>query len=163
MLTRGELLANAMRLASYMRSLGLLQSDIVGIIGRNTTHMLAVAYACFFNGIAFHSLNIIYDRNTIEKIYKITRPSIIFCDGDEFDKVRSATAELDIKIVTMRNHPLDSIKIDEIVATPIEENFQPAKLEKGNDQTLAILCSSGTTGTPKAVTITNSRHILAGN
>ncbi|XP_033167244.1 luciferin 4-monooxygenase-like [Drosophila mauritiana] len=162
-LTRGELLANAMRVASYMRSEGLLQSDIVGIIGRNTTHMLAVAYACFFNGIAFHSLNITYDRDTIEKIYKVTKPSIIFCDGDEFEKVRSATAQLDVKLVTMRNHPVDSIKIDEVVATPIEENFQPAKLERGNDQTLAILCSSGTTGTPKAVTITNSRHILAGN
>ncbi|XP_043653823.1 4-coumarate--CoA ligase CCL1-like [Drosophila teissieri] len=162
-LTRGELLANVMRVASYMRSEGLLQSDIVGIIGRNTTHMLAVAYACFFNGIAFHSLNISYDRDTIEKIFKVTRPCIIFCDGDEFAKVRSATAQLDVKIVTMRNHPLDSIKIDEVLTTPIERNFKPAKLEKGNDQTLAILCSSGTTGTPKAVTITNSRHILAGN
>ncbi|EDW96058.1 luciferin 4-monooxygenase [Drosophila yakuba] len=162
-LTRRELLANVMRVSSYMRSEGLLQSDIVGIIGRNTTHMLAVAYACFFNGIAFHSLNISYDRDTIEKIFKVTRPCIIFCDGDEFEKVRSATAQLDVKIVTMRNHPLDSIKIDEVLTTPIERNFQPAKLERGNDQTLAILCSSGTTGTPKAVTITNSRHILAAN
>ncbi|EDV48462.1 luciferin 4-monooxygenase [Drosophila erecta] len=160
LLTREELLANAMRVASFMRSEGLRQSDIVGIIGRNTTHMPAVAYACFFNGIAFHSLNIMYDCDTIEKIYKLTRPCIIFCDGDEFEKVRSATAKLDVKIVTMRNHPLDSIKIEEVLATPIERNFQPAKLEQGNDQTLAILCSSGTTGTPKAVTITNSRHIL---
>jgi len=49
----------------------------------------------------------------------------------------------------MRNHPSDSIRIDEILATPIEENFRPALLEQGNDQTLAILCSSGTTGIPK--------------
>ncbi|XP_017060839.1 luciferin 4-monooxygenase-like [Drosophila ficusphila] len=162
-LTRRELHANSMRVASYMRSLGLLQSDVVGIIGRNTTHMLAVAYACFFNGIAFHSLNITYDQKTIEKIYNITKPKVIFCDGDEFEKVRAATSELDVKIVTMRNHPLDSIRIDEVLATPIEENFQPARLEQGNDQNLAILCSSGTTGTPKAVTITNSRQILASN
>ncbi|XP_016960425.1 luciferin 4-monooxygenase [Drosophila biarmipes] len=162
-LTREELHANSMRVASFLRSEGLLQSDVVGIIGRNTTHMLAVAYACFFNGIAFHSLNISYDRETIEKIYNITKPRIIFCDGDEFEKVRAATAQLDAKIVTMRNHPADSISIDKVLATPIEENFQPARLEQGNDQTLAILCSSGTTGTPKAVTITNSRHILAAN
>ncbi|XP_017084737.2 luciferin 4-monooxygenase-like [Drosophila eugracilis] len=162
-LTRRELHANAMRVASYMRKEGLVQSDVVGIIGRNTTHMPAVAYACFFNGIAFHSLNITYDQNTIEKIYNITKPRIIFCDGDEFAKVRAATSQLDVKIVTMRNHPSDSIRIDEVLATDIEENFQPAHLEQGNDQTMAILCSSGTTGTPKAVTITNSRQILAGN
>lgn len=149
-----------MRVASYMRSLGLLQSDVVGLIGRNTTHMSAVAYACFFNGIAFHSLNISYERSTIEKLFDITKPRLIFCDGDEFEKVRAATAHLDVKIITMRHHPSDSISINDILATPIEENFQPARLEQGNDQTLAILCSSGTTGIPKAVTITNSRQIL---
>ncbi|KAH8273179.1 hypothetical protein KR018_011458, partial [Drosophila ironensis] len=160
-LTREELHLNSMRIASYMRSLGLLQSDIVGIIARNTTHISAVAYACFFNGIAFHSLNIAYEQNTIEKLYNITKPRLIFCDGDEFEKVREATANLDVKIITMRNHPVDSISIDEVLTTPIENNFQPSILEQGNDQTLAILCSSGTTGIPKAVTITNSRQILA--
>ncbi|KAH8256304.1 hypothetical protein KR032_000400, partial [Drosophila birchii] len=162
-LTREELHANSMRIASYMRSLELLQSDVVGLIGRNTTHMSAVAYACFFNGIAFHSLNISYERSTIETLFDITKPRLIFCDGDEFEKVRAATAHLDTKIITMRNHPTDSISIHEVLATPIEEKFQPARLEQGNDQTLAILCSSGTTGIPKAVTINNSRQILAAN
>ncbi|XP_017085136.2 LOW QUALITY PROTEIN: 4-coumarate--CoA ligase 2 [Drosophila eugracilis] len=162
-LTRADLHANSMHVASYLRSLDLFQSDVVGIIARNTTHISAVAYACFFNGIAFHSLNFLFEQSTIEKLFNITKPRIIFCDGDEFDKVRAATAQLDVKIVTMRNHPSDSIRIDEVLATPIEENFQPARLEQGNDQTLAILCSSGTTGIPKAVTITNSRQILNTN
>ncbi|KAH8250228.1 hypothetical protein KR026_008559, partial [Drosophila bipectinata] len=160
-LTRQELLQNSMHVASFMRSEGLLQTDVVGLIARNTTHLPAVAYACFFNGIAFHSLNITYDRNTIEKLFNITRPKLIFCDGDEFEKVREATSQLDVKIITMRNHPLESISIDVVLDTPIEDNFQPAELEQGNDQTLAILCSSGTTGIPKAVTISNSRQILA--
>ncbi|XP_017007312.2 uncharacterized protein Acsx3 [Drosophila takahashii] len=159
-LTRAELHANSMHVASFMRSEGLLQSDVVGIIGRNTTHMSAVAYACFFNGIAFHSLNISYEQSTIEKLFEITKPRLIFCDGDEFEKVRAATSQLDVKIITMRNHHRDSIRIDEVLATPIEVDFRPARLEQGNDQTLAILCSSGTTGIPKAVTITNSRQIL---
>ncbi|EDV41720.1 uncharacterized protein Dana_GF17359 [Drosophila ananassae] len=162
-LTRQELFENIMHVASYIRSEGLQQTDVVGIIGRNTTNLPAVAYACFFNGIAFHSLNITYDRNTIEKLYNITKPKLIFCDGDEFEKVREATSQLNVKIITMRNHPSDSITIDEVLATPIEDNFQPAELEHGNDQTLAILCSSGTTGIPKAVTISNSRQILAAN
>ncbi|KAH8369325.1 hypothetical protein KR009_008385, partial [Drosophila setifemur] len=162
-LTREELHANSMRVASYMRSQGLHQSDVVGIIARNSTHLPAVAYACFFNGIAFHSLNITYDQGTIRNLFDITKPRIIFCDGDEFEKVRLATSHLGVKIITMRNHPTDSITINDVLTTPIEENFQPAKLEQGNDQTLAILCSSGTTGTPKAVTIANSRNILKCN
>ncbi|KAH8250226.1 hypothetical protein KR026_008561, partial [Drosophila bipectinata] len=160
-LTREELHANSMHVASYMRSMGLLQSDVVGIIARNTTHIFAVTYACFFNGIAFHSLNVAYEQNTIEKLFDITKPKLIFCDGDEFDRVRAATVHQNVKIITMRNHPTGSITIDQVLATPIENNFLPSQLEQGNDQTLAILCSSGTTGIPKAVTITNSRQILA--
>ncbi|EDW83372.2 uncharacterized protein Dwil_GK22353 [Drosophila willistoni] len=162
-LTRKELFLNSIRVSTYMRNQGLNQSDIVGIIARNTTHISAVAYACFFNGIPFHSLNIAYEQDTIEKLYKVTEPRLIFCDGDEYEKIQAATKELDVKIITMRNHTSDSISIDDVLATPIEEDFEPSRLEKGNDQTLAILCSSGTTGTPKAVTVINSRKLLFGS
>ncbi|EDV94911.1 4-coumarate--CoA ligase 1 [Drosophila grimshawi] len=159
-LTREELHLNSMHVASYMRSLGLVQTDIVGIIGRNTTHIFAVVYGCFFNGIAFHSLNTSYEQSTIEKLFDITKPRLIFCDGEDYEKVKSATEKLNAKIITMRNHQSGSISIEEVLATPVETDFQPARLEQGNDQTLAILCSSGTTGIPKAVTISNSRKML---
>ncbi|SPP84597.1 blast:4-coumarate--CoA ligase 2 [Drosophila guanche] len=84
-LTREEVHLNAMRVASYMRGLGLKQTDIVGLIARNTTHLVAVAYACFFNGMPFHSLNISYEQETIEKLFCITRPRLIFCDRDEYE------------------------------------------------------------------------------
>ncbi|EDW16082.1 luciferin 4-monooxygenase [Drosophila mojavensis] len=160
-LTREELHLNSMRVASYLRSLGLLQSDVVGIIARNTTHIFAVTYGCFFNGIPFHAVNMIFDEAAIKHLFNITKPRLIFCDGDEYEKVKAATENLKVKIVTMRNHPIGSIKIDEVLATPIEENFKPSRLEQGNNQTLAILCSSGTTRIPKAVTISNSRKILS--
>jgi len=155
-LTREELFMNSKRVASYLRNLKLEQSDIVGIIARNTTHIFAVAYGCFFNGMAFHSLNINYEQETIVKLFDTTKPRIIFCDGDEYENVKAATHKLNVKIVTMRNHKEGSISIEEVLTTPVQENFQPVRLEQGNIQTLAILCSSGTTGTPKAVTIPNS-------
>ncbi|XP_017144960.2 luciferin 4-monooxygenase-like [Drosophila miranda] len=161
-LTREEVRFNAMRVATYMRGLGLKQCDIVGLIARNTTHLVAVAYACFFNGMPFHSMNISYEQDTIEKLLSITRPRLIFCDGDEYERVLAATEhiKLDTTIITMRNHPSGSLRIQDILATPIEDNFQPALLEQGPDQTLAILCSSGTTGVPKAVTATNSHNCI---
>ncbi|XP_062142772.1 uncharacterized protein LOC133850651 [Drosophila sulfurigaster albostrigata] len=158
-LTREELLLNSMRVASYLRNLDLEQSDIVGIIARNTTHIFAVAYGCLFNGMAFHSLNIIYEQETIGKLYDITKPKIIFCDGDEYEKVKEATKHLNVKIVTMRKHKDGSIRIDDVLATPLDPFFQPASLEQGVNQTLAILCSSGTTGTPKAVTVPNANVV----
>lgn len=149
-----------MRVASYMRSLGIRQSDIVGIVARNTTHISAVAYGCFFNGIPFHALNINYEEEVIEKLFALSKPRLVFCDGDEYEKINAATTDLDITIVTMRNHPGESVTIDEVLATPVEEGFEPYPLEEGINHTLAILCSSGTTGTPKAVTISNNRSLL---
>ncbi|SPP84601.1 blast:BPTI/Kunitz domain-containing protein [Drosophila guanche] len=75
-LTRAEVRLNAIRVVSYMRGLGLKQTDIVGLIARSTTHLVAVAYACFFNGMP---------------------PRLIFCDGDEYESVLTATETLKLE------------------------------------------------------------------
>ncbi|KAH8364631.1 hypothetical protein KR084_009318, partial [Drosophila pseudotakahashii] len=159
-LTREELHMNAKRVASYMREMGLGQEDMVGVMGRQTTHLAAVAYACFFNGTPFHALHNAYEESTVEQLFGITRPRLIFCDGDEFEKVRAATRDLQVSIVTMRNHPKRTLRIQDVLSTPVEKNFRPVRLEHGNDQTLAILSSSGTSGISKAVTISNSHQLI---
>ncbi|SPP84598.1 blast:Luciferin 4-monooxygenase [Drosophila guanche] len=104
-LTRAEVRLNAMRVASYMRGLGLKQTDIVGLIARNTTHLVAVAYACFFNGMPFHSLNISYEQETIEKLFSITRPRLIFCDGDEYEtQHRRWLWDFDLRLYILFRH-----------------------------------------------------------
>lgn len=99
----------------------------------------------------------------MEKLFSITKPSVIFCDGDEFEKIQAATSHLKVKIVTMRKHHPDSISIEVVLKTPVEDNFLPVCLEKGNDQTLAIVCSSGTTGTPKPVTVSHRKQMSSIN
>ncbi|XP_016955244.1 luciferin 4-monooxygenase isoform X2 [Drosophila biarmipes] len=159
-LTWEELQANAMRVARYMRNLGLEQGDFVGIIGRLTTHLMALACACFFNGPPYHALHTEYEQSTIGRLFGITKPRLIFCDGNEFEKVRAATKDLQVKIATMRNHPEGALRIQDILTTPVEQNYQPTRLRHGNVHTLAILSSSGTTGVPKAVTISNSHQLI---
>lgn len=85
---------------------------------------------------------------------------MIFCDGDEYEKIKSATKDLQVTIVTMRNHPKGSVRIQDVLTTPVMQNFQPLRLKDGIDHTLAILSSSGTSGFPKAVTISNSHKII---
>ncbi|XP_016955243.1 luciferin 4-monooxygenase isoform X1 [Drosophila biarmipes] len=159
-LTRKELLENAKRVSCFMRKMGLGQDDIVGVMGRHTTHLAAVAFACFFNGTPFHALHNAYEESTIEELFGLTKPRLIFCDGDEFEKVRAATRNLQVKIATMRNHPEGALRIQDILTTPVEQNYQPTRLRHGNVHTLAILSSSGTTGVPKAVTISNSHQLI---
>ncbi|KAM8717794.1 hypothetical protein ACLKA7_004490 [Drosophila subpalustris] len=159
-LTREELFLNSQSVASYLRNMNLHQIDVIGIIARNSTHTSSVVYGCLFNGQAFHCINVNHGQATIEKLYGITKPRVIFCDGDEYEKISTATAKLDVKIVTLRNHKPGSIPIEDVLSTPIKDDFKPYKLEKGNDQTLAIICSSGTTGVPKAVTNSSSHKFF---
>lgn len=60
-----------MKVASYMRKLGLEQGDFVGVIGRLTTHLTALAYACFFNGTPYHALHTEYEQSAIERLFGI--------------------------------------------------------------------------------------------
>ncbi|EDW93555.1 4-coumarate--CoA ligase 1 [Drosophila yakuba] len=159
-LTWQDIHTNSMKVATYMRKLGLQQGDFVGIIGRLTTHLTALAYACFFNGTPYHALHTQYEESAIERLFAITKPRLIFCDGDEFEKVQAATKELQVQIVTMRNHPTGSLSIQDILNTPVESNFRPVRLKDGTDQILAILSSSGTSGLPKPVTVSNSHQII---
>ncbi|XP_017070641.1 uncharacterized protein LOC108107590 isoform X2 [Drosophila eugracilis] len=159
-LTWEELHMNAMRIASYMREFGLEQGDFVGIVGRLTTHLTALAYACFFNGTPYHALHTTYEKSCIERLFGITTPRLIFCDGDDYEKVKEASKNLQVRIVTMRNHPKGSLTIHDILNTSVVQNFKPVRLKDGTDQILAVLSSSGTSGLSKAVTTSNSHQII---
>ncbi|KAH8232240.1 hypothetical protein KR032_002528, partial [Drosophila birchii] len=161
-LLREDLLENIMRIATFMRNLELTQSDFVGIVAGNSLHISAVAYACFFNGIAINAINPAYIGDIIESLYQITKPRLIFCDGEAYEKVKAATAKLDVKLVSMRNHPEGATTIEQVLQTKVQEDFKPASLNLSNSPTMAILSTSGTTGTPRAVVLPNNRKVLHG-
>ncbi|XP_037950423.1 luciferin 4-monooxygenase-like [Teleopsis dalmanni] len=156
--TNTEALLQAIRIAKFFNSIGLSQTDIVGLVDRNTTHMMDVVLACFFTGIAFHAINPKHDDATSKQLFNITKPKIIFCDGQDYDKMLRVSEDFETKLITLKNHLHNVQNILSIVnqTLPEELNFRPAELEFGPNQTLAILCSSGSTGLPKAVTIPNT-------
>ncbi|XP_020811090.1 luciferin 4-monooxygenase-like [Drosophila serrata] len=161
-LLRQDLLENTMRIATFMRNLELTQSHFVGIVAGNSMHISAVAYACLFNGIAINAINPAYIGDIIKNLYQITQPRLIFCDGDVYEKVKASTAKLNVQLVSMRNHPEGVMTIEEVLQTKVQEEFKPTSLKLDNIPIMAILSTSGTTGTPRAVAITNNRKVLNG-
>ncbi|XP_069967661.1 uncharacterized protein [Bactrocera oleae] len=99
-LTYEEALLQAIRVAEHFLKLNLTQHDIVGVVARNNTHLMAVALACFFNGIALHAVN----PNLEESLFETTTPIYIFFDGQDYAKVVRATNELDSTLYTLSNH-----------------------------------------------------------
>ncbi|XP_065365339.1 probable 4-coumarate--CoA ligase 1 [Calliphora vicina] len=153
-ITNAQAVSWAISIAEYLKELGLDHKDIVGISARNSTYLLPVVLGCFFNCTPFHAVNPDLDEDTVSHCYGLTKPKLIFCDGEIYEKIRSTTKNYCSMIVTISEHIEGVSKVlDLLRPTMGEENYQPQKLVEGPSQTIAILCSSGTTGKPKAVCI----------
>ncbi|KAH8253389.1 hypothetical protein KR032_005256 [Drosophila birchii] len=151
-----EALTWAIRIAQIFKKKGLEYPDIIGLPVRNSTYVMSLAVACFLNGTPFHAVNPVMDEASMTHVFSITKPKIIFCDGQEYEKVFAATKEWQPEILTVTD-PIGGVPHIESLLdpTPTEAFYQPEPLKEGSQQTAVIMCSSGTTGLPKAVCISN--------
>ncbi|XP_034473479.1 4-coumarate--CoA ligase 1-like [Drosophila innubila] len=149
----------AVRIAQQLKKRGLDHQSVVGIVAKNSTYVMPVGVACLLNTTPFHAVSPIFDEATLKYMFEITKPAMIFCDGEVYDTVREATKDWSPEIIII-SHPIDGLpSIENMLAQTNDLPvmlYEPEPLKNGSDQTVAILCSSGTTGLPKAVCISNS-------
>ncbi|KAH8235344.1 hypothetical protein KR032_002957 [Drosophila birchii] len=143
--TFDEALTWAIRIAQIFKKKGLEYPDIIGLAVRNSTYVMSLVVACFFNGTPYHAVNPVMDEATMTHVFSITKPKIIFCDGQEYEKVFAATKEWQPEILTVTD-PIGGVPHIESLLdpTPTEAFYQPEPLKEGSQQVMAILCSSGT-------------------
>ncbi|XP_034476352.1 4-coumarate--CoA ligase 1-like [Drosophila innubila] len=155
--TNSQAITWAIRIAQYLKKRGLNNTDVIGIAAKNTTYLMPLGIACLMNATPFHAISPMLEEETIKYVFGITKPMLIFCDGHDYEKIHSATRGWNPEIYTLID-PIEGVpKIETLLdPTTTEMFYQPEPLKTGGDQTVAILCSSGTTGLPKAVCISNS-------
>ncbi|XP_013098017.2 uncharacterized protein LOC106080934 [Stomoxys calcitrans] len=156
-LNNGEAITFGIRIAQYFRSIGLKQDDVVGIVSSNGTYTLPVVLGCLLNCTPFHAVNYKNDEATIKHLFQSTRPKVIFCDGGIYLNVAAIGKMLKAKMFTMKDHRFDMAKVEDLLEpTNAELFYVPETLKLGGDQTVAILCTAGSSGMPKNVSISNS-------
>uniref|UniRef100_A0A1I8M4D1 AMP-binding enzyme n=1 Tax=Musca domestica TaxID=7370 RepID=A0A1I8M4D1_MUSDO len=156
-LNNNEALTFGIRIAQYLKTMGLRQDDVVGIVGTNTTYLMPVVLGCLLNCTPFHAINHKNDEATIKLLFHSTRPKVIFCDGAVYPNVAVIGKILKAKMFTLTQHRVDVGKIEDLLEpTNAELFYVPETLKQGGDQTVAIVCTAGTTGMPKNVCISNS-------
>ncbi|XP_034660961.1 4-coumarate--CoA ligase-like 7 [Drosophila subobscura] len=156
-LTNGEAITFAIRIAQQLKALGLKQDDVVGVAATNTTYLMPVVLGCLLNGTPFHAVSPWHDEDTLKHLFSITRPRIIFCDGLVYPRISIISRMFKSHVYTLKEHRLGIPRVEDLLEpTKAELYYVPEPLLLGGDQTVAILCTSGTTGLPKAVTITNA-------
>lgn len=87
----------AIKISRTLLKKNITQDDIIGICASNTPYVPAVAVAAFFIGTPISTLDPSFDNEGIVHIFGITRPKILFCDGDIVEKVRSALSDIKLE------------------------------------------------------------------
>ncbi|XP_017856875.1 PREDICTED: 4-coumarate--CoA ligase 1-like [Drosophila arizonae] len=146
----------AIRIAQFFKKRGLDHTSVIGIAAANTTYVMPLAVACLFNATPFHAISPLFEEETIKFMFEITKPKLIFCDKEQYNKIVEATKGWSPEVYTV-SEPLEGKPSIQSLLEPTttEKFYRPEPLKTGGDQTVVILCSSGTTGMPKAVCISN--------
>uniref|UniRef100_A0A1I8QCK5 AMP-dependent synthetase/ligase domain-containing protein n=1 Tax=Stomoxys calcitrans TaxID=35570 RepID=A0A1I8QCK5_STOCA len=152
-LTAQEFVEHSMTLAKSMLELGIKCKNVVGYYARHSIHLATVILASCLCGTPVSGLYAEFDKDTIINIYGKTRPSIIFCDKFNFEKAHHANAQLNLnaKLVLMTGSLEGVATINDLLTTKHQSmrlSEFPCTNLKSSD-TAVILCSSGTTGSPK--------------
>ncbi|EDW13209.2 4-coumarate--CoA ligase 1 [Drosophila mojavensis] len=147
----------AIRIAQFFKKKGLDHTSVIGIAAANTTYLMPLGVACLFNATPFHAISPLFEEETIKFMFTISKPKLIFCDKEQYNKVIEATKDWGPEVYTI-SEPLEGKPSIQSLLEPTttEMFYRPEPLKCGGDQTAVILCSSGTTGMPKAVCISNN-------
>uniref|UniRef100_A0A182FJ69 AMP-dependent synthetase/ligase domain-containing protein n=1 Tax=Anopheles albimanus TaxID=7167 RepID=A0A182FJ69_ANOAL len=171
-----QLRRRSVRFAKYLANCGFEQGEVVALVTRNSCHVSAVTFGCFLAGITLNTLDPSFDLPEIQHMLRLTRPKMIVCDFDRLLVIRTACTNIELQVdkygllLLESGNPLptDCFSVDELVyageATEQnqlseEDSYIPPYWGDSTRLTAAIVCSSGTTGLPKAVRVSHAQLI----
>ncbi|XP_017783098.1 PREDICTED: luciferin 4-monooxygenase-like isoform X2 [Nicrophorus vespilloides] len=151
-----ELFVASLKTARKLKDLGIKEGDFVGIMSDNRLEYIVPILACFYLRVIIHPTNSSYHLTELKHAYSNSKPKIIFTSNDKIGKVVELQNETDYikKIINFDDNYLDIIEGGAILES----------IEKSSDcdrKTTAILTSSGTTGHPKSVALTQGNFKFA--
>lgn len=154
-LTCSEVKMSSIRVAQNLQRLGIKPDDVIGFICRNSGNIVPLIFGCALIGAPVNPLHVSYTKEKIMIMFNKTRPKLVFCDHDLFEKTKEALRETknNAMIFTLlKKVPVVPFANELLVPTGTEYHFQPLKFDqRASEKLIAIVCSSETTGPPRGV------------
>ena len=153
--TYDDILNASRKLAVALQREGLQKRDCVAICSENNLEFCIPVCAALYLGATICPLNPLYSERELKHALSISKPKIIFVSAigaKNMDKVSPQLSWSPKLVMLTEDYKLPSIKsltLDIVV----DDNFQACSVDA--DHVALISCSSGTTGLPKGVMLTN--------
>lgn len=148
-ITYKDLEDHSSQYANGFSNLGLKPGDRVSVQVNKSPEVLYIYLACLRANLIFHPLNTAYKDNELSFLLEDANPSLFICEKEVYEKVDSLNLkQLPNHIFTLQINDKDSIQA--IKSAGIHE-----VADSSEDDTAALLYSSGTTGQPKGIMLTH--------
>ncbi|XP_019564525.2 probable 4-coumarate--CoA ligase 1 [Aedes albopictus] len=152
---RLHMIRTAINLAQVFK---ISKGDMVCMVLDNRSCVMPVLFGCFLVGAPVHTLDASFQESDLTHLMGLTKPKLVFCTEHNQSTVQNA-----IKLIQSEAQLIvldGSENHKRIFATHDAEKLYRPPYLGDSDQTIAVVvCSSGTTGLPKAVCVTHAQLI----
>ncbi|KAJ6650022.1 Luciferin 4-monooxygenase [Pseudolycoriella hygida] len=167
-LSANELVTRSIKVSKALMVAGIEPGDVVSVISENRFEFAYILFGTIFVNCTCAPINSTYNERELTHALNLSKPKFIFCSNLTVDKVVNVANSLDFmkRLFLIGSEPTktwqgltlwkdftDSKLIENIVFCP-----QPTNKSKS---ICLILCSSGTTGLPKGVQLSQQNLIVA--
>lgn len=165
-LTATKLLNKSIEIAKALEASGVKQGDVVSIMSENRFEFAYVMFGSIFLNCALAPINNSYSEREIKHALNLSKPKIIFASAAVSQQVINVAKSLSFieKVVLLDDETRKEEKIVQLkdfLNSRVLQNvkFEPKACELSKTACL-IMCSSGTTGLPKGVQISQKNIIV---
>ncbi|XP_051166632.1 luciferin 4-monooxygenase-like [Leptopilina boulardi] len=161
-----EFLEKSLKLSVALEKMGLKVNDKIGICSENNLNFCIALLASIFLGVTICPLNPAYTEQEFIHVLKISKPKYIFVSTIIVEKMMNVVDKLSwspkLILLNDKSDNFKILRISNLIAniTNVDvKNFQFPIINK-NEHILLIACSSGTTGLPKGVMLSDKNFLI---